>query len=203
MATRVSGFSRVPMDLYQTPAWVLDALVEHVKVTGLRVWEPAAGEGKLVAALASHGAQVFATDAKDYGVSRMDFRGLFDFTVAGPCPWISAFDFLITNPPYGARGDMATRFIELGLDRIGTRASMALLLPVDFDSAKTRRKFFGDCPLFSGKITLTKRINWFPPEAGKKAGAPSANHAWFIWGQPPLGIAQAPRLFYAPTLRGA
>ena len=44
MAQRASGFSRVPMDLYQTPAWVIDALADHIFLRGIRVWEPAASE---------------------------------------------------------------------------------------------------------------------------------------------------------------
>jgi hypothetical protein len=206
MSTRNSGFTRVPMDLYQTPAWVVGALAEHINLKGLRVWEPAAGEGKMVEALQSYGAIVLATDVKNHGLdvrrAGQVFRGEFDFTIPGHCPWINSFELLITNPPYGARGETALRFIDLGLERIGPRAAMALLLPVDFDSAKTRAKFFADCPRFLAKIVLTKRIRWFEPEAGKKNCAPSANHAWFVYGSTTLAPS-APRLLYAPTQRAA
>ena len=203
MAQRASGFSRVPMDLYQTPAWVIDALADHIFLRGIRVWEPAAGEGKMCAALQSHDAFVFGTDSKDYGISRMVYHGEFDFTVAGPCPWVNSIDLICTNPPYGVQGKTAERFIELGLERMGPRGALALLLPVDFDSGKTRAKFFADSPVFLGKIVLTKRIRWFEPEPGKKSTGPSANHAWFIWGPTSFGETARPRLFYAPTVRAA
>ena len=66
-----------------------------------------------------------------------------------------------------------------------------MLLPVDFDSALTRAKFFGDCGQFSGKIILLRRIKWFPGEAG-----PSTNHAWFIWRSNGRGFAR-PTISYA------
>ena len=56
MSTRVSGFARAPADLYQSPAWVIDALAEHVNLNGLSVWEPACGHGQMVEALEEFGA---------------------------------------------------------------------------------------------------------------------------------------------------
>jgi tRNA G10 N-methylase Trm11 len=62
-------------------------------------------------------------------------------------------DAIVTNPPYGR---LATPFIRhaLSLDV----PIVAMLLRVDFDSAKTRRDLFADCPYFAGKITLLDRI---------------------------------------------
>jgi len=55
---------------------------------------------------------------------------------------------------------------------------VAMLLPMQWDAAKTRRDLF-EKPPFKAKYTLTKRIRWENPEQ-KKAG-PSQNHAWFVW----------------------
>lgn len=204
MSTRNSGFTRVPMDLYQTrEQWVVDALAEHVNLNGLRVWEPAAGEGKMVASLQACGAHVVATDVKDYGLSRLVFRGVFDFTVAGACPWINHADLIATNPPYGVQGAIAERFIAMGLERMGPRSSMAMLLPSDFNSAKTRAPYFRDCPRYLGKIVLTRRIRWFEPPPrvpGKRQpSGPSANHAWYIWGPSVWRLPIPPREVYAPS----
>lgn len=209
MATRTSGFTRVPMDLYQTrEQWVVDCLHEHINLNRLRVWECASGQGKMVASLQAVGASVLATDAKEYEeVKSPLFRGVFDFTVAGPCPWLSCVDAIVTNPPYGERGATAERFIAMGLERMARQAFMAMLLPVDFNSAKTRAVWFRDCPSYLGKIVLTKRIRWFEPlprqPGEKKSSGPSANHAWFIWGPSVWRVPLPPREVYAPTARAA
>lgn len=194
MSIRASGFSRVPADLYQTPAWVIDALAQHVSLAGLMVWEPACGEGKMVRAIEAAGAQVWGTDLQDHG-----FSGLlceFDFTKPGALP-MCGYRAIITNPPYGAQGRTGEAFIARGLDRLGPGDLMALLLPVDFDSAKTRAKFFGDCPDFAAKIVLRRRIAWFEPEPGQ--AGPSANHAWFIWERRHIRAARAPVTLYSPS----
>lgn len=208
MAQRASGFSRIANDLYQTPFFpAVDALAERIKFRGLRIWEPAAGEGKLVTAMQDLGATVYATDIKDYGIEAgrplRAFRGPFDFTVPGLCPYIPCFDGIATNPPYGQGGAGAELFIERGLERLPPLGFMALLLSVDFDSGHTRRKFFLDCPAFLGKLVLTKRIKWFDkPQPGKKKSGPSANHAWFFWQRPWMNVRHAPFTVYGP-LRGA
>ena len=42
MSQRASGYERKELDLYQTPAWVVDALAEHVPLRGRTIWERAA-----------------------------------------------------------------------------------------------------------------------------------------------------------------
>lgn len=198
MSTRTSGFERAGADFYPTPAWVVDALAEHVNLNGLSVWEPACGKGDMVRALESAGANFIATDLHSHGFE--DQEAEFDFTSDGKPPWgISFYDAIITNPPYGTQGRVATAFIERGLDRIGAGGMLALLLPVDFDSAKTRAKFFGDCPDFAAKIVLRKRIAWFEPEPGQ--AGPSANHAWFIWVRSHMRSPWCPVTLYAPTIQ--
>jgi len=49
---------------------------------------------------------------------------------------------------------------------------LALLLPTDFDAAKTRRHLFGGW--------LTKRCVWFPRTDGKRE-APKENTSWYVW----------------------
>ena len=168
MSQRASGFARRPNEDYATPAWVAAAIAAYLRRAHVTdVWEPAAGEGALAAALIAQGFRTVATGR--------DFLQ----AAAPPDPDIDA---IVTNPPYGEdrRGLLACSFIRhaLALDvRI-----VAMLLRVDFDSGKTRRDIFADCPAFAGKIVLLDRIKWFPGESG-----PSDNHAWFVWDRdPPL-----------------
>jgi hypothetical protein len=80
---------------------------------------------------------------------------------------------IITNPPY----ELATQFCEHALRLMqAARGVVAMLLRVDFDSAKGRAHLFRDNPAWSKKLVLTKRIVWF--EGGK---SPSFNHCWMIW----------------------
>jgi hypothetical protein len=195
MSIRASGFARVPADLYQTPPWLIDALAEHVNLNGLCVWEPACGEGQMVRALEAHGAHVTATDLHDHG-----FEGQIDqFDFVGGEHYVPGFyfDSIISNPPYGAQGKVGEAFIAAGLAWIPSGGLLALLLPVDFDSAKTRARFFGDCPEFAAKIILRRRIAWFEPQPGQ--AGPSANHAWFIWTRSHIRAQRAPLTLYAPA----
>lgn len=195
MAVRASGFDRVPADLYQTPRWVIDALAEHINLNGLCVWEPACGEGQMVKALESWGASVTATDITDHGFKAM--AGVHDFADMRPPPKLFHFDSIISNPPYGVQGKTGEAFIDCGLQWLSNGGLLAMLLPVDFDSAKTRAKFFGDCPDFAAKIVLRRRIAWFEPQPGQ--AGPSANHAWFIWIRNHLRAQRQPVTLYAPS----
>lgn len=53
----------------------------------------------------------------------------------------------------------------------------ALLLPVDFDSGRTRTHLFRDCPSFAGRLIVLQRPIWFP----EGPASPSANFVWLIW----------------------
>ena len=78
-----------------------------------------------------------------------------------------------------ARGKTAEAFIETGIRRLGN-GFLALLLPAEFDSAVTRRRFFDECPAFTAKIILTRRVKWFENPANPKIN-PKENSAWFLW----------------------
>ena len=192
MGKHETGFARVERDLYPTPGWCIDALAEHVDLAGLQVWEPAAGNGDMVEALKAAGAaSVYATDIHHYGC-KLD--AVIDFT-SGRRPR-RRFDGLITNPPFGPRAKLAEKFVEIGLQHIsGGDGFLALLLPLDFDAAKTRTRFFAGCPHFVGRIILNRRIVWFAnPD---KREAPKENHGWFIWSRSVLRGRQ-PVTLYAP-----
>ncbi len=196
MGKHETGFARVERDFYPTPSWVVEALAEHVDLAGMRVWECACGSGQMSEALKATGASVYSSDIEDYGYSGLD--AVLDF-VDGQHPDIR-FNAVITNPPFGSRAKLAERFIETGLRRIADFGFMALLLPADFDSAKTRTHFFAGCPHFAGKIILTRRIVWFA-NPNKERESPKENTVWFLWtrniirGRPPL-------IRYAPKMQG-
>ena len=123
------------------------------------------------------GATVFGSDVAEYGYP---LDAIYDFTSAHDPVSVGRYDLTVTNPPFGERGKLAEAFIAAGLRRIYSGGSLCLLLPVDFDSAVTRRRFFCNCPLFVAKIVLVRRIVWFERCDGIRA-APKENSAWFVW----------------------
>jgi hypothetical protein len=163
MAQRISGYVRQANDAYETPSWVTDALVSHIRALALHIWEPATGSGQVTDALCNAGFRVTATDISTGA----------DFLECNALP-SDAIQAIVTNPPYS----YAQVFIEhaLALTRpVG--GVVAMLLRCDFDHARTRRHLFADCPAFAKKLILTKRIVWFD----RPGAAPSFNHAWFVW----------------------
>lgn len=153
------NYPRQADEAYDTPLWVGTVIALWLKQQGVRgVWEPAAGRGQLGRALAAHGFSVVET--------RDDFLQL---------PRERNFDAIVTNPPFGKRGELAEEFIRHALKLNPPIA--AFLLRVDYDSGKTRTDMFRDCPFFAGKIVLLDRITWFE----RKGAKPSENHAWYVW----------------------
>jgi hypothetical protein len=200
MGKHETGYARVERDLYPTPHWVIAALAEHVDLNGLTVWEPACGGGCMAEALrAECCARVHASDIVDRGAGQDE---VLDFLSAQMPKLERPPDLICPNPPFGQGGRLATAFIEAGLSRIRQhRGFLALLLPCDFDSAKTRARYFGDCPDFIGKIVLTRRIVWFQRSDGIRE-APKENSAWFLWERSPLRVRRAPVIMYAPGNNG-
>jgi hypothetical protein len=112
-----------------------------------------------------------------------------------PAPPNAAFDFLecdgwlgdiVTNPPFSLSEEFVRHALKLTEPR---GKKVAMLLPMQWDAAKTRRYLF-ERPPFKAKYTLTKRIRWENLE--QKKNGPSSNHAWFVWdwayeGKPFLG----------------
>jgi len=170
MTVVASNYTRKENDLYQTEPWATGALLRHLDVSGMAVWEPAAGNHLMADVLHENGARVKRTDIVQYD-RRHDW--LFDFLVDVPVARFS--DAIITNPPYGKQNRIAVRWAELSLARCD--GWVALLLTAKFDFGKTRRHLFCDCPRFFGKIALLDRIQWFP---GASTG--TEDHAWYIWG---------------------
>ena len=132
------------------------------------IWEPAAGSGRLVRALRRAGREVVST--------RSDF--LKRKTIA------SGATAIVTNPPYGKGGRLAVAFIEQALaftqrnQNDADICTIAMLLRIDFDSARGRTHLFRDCRQWTRKVVLLDRVLWFPNDDGVM---PSTNHAWYVW----------------------
>lgn len=94
------------------------------------------------------------------------------------------YDFLLdqtpkleiaTNPPFSKSEAFVLHSINSTRPVLG---KTAMLLPMTWDAAHSRRDFFDKRP-FKAKYTLTKRIRWENLE--QKPAGPSTNHAWYVW----------------------
>jgi hypothetical protein len=191
MGKHETGYKRVERDFYPTPAWVTESLLELIDVQGKHVWECACGDGRLSVPLKAAGANVFSTDIESTYAD-----ALFDY-LSDRDPPKSGYDGTITNPPFGGQGRTAVAFIKKGLCRMGN-GFLALLLPIDFDSGKTRTHLFGSCPQFAGKLVLTGRVRWYEHPTNPKI-QPKENSAWYLWGNVELRTHPSnPVIRYAP-----
>lgn len=161
MSVRNSGYERIAGDNYQTPAWVTEAILS-VESFEEPVWEPACDGMKILDVLWKHFEQ-----AAGSGLStNCDFLKEQN---------VGKYPSIITNPPFS----LAEKFVRHALNLTESYGGkVAMLLPMQWDAAKTRRDLFENPP-FKAKYTLTKRIRWENLEQ-KKAG-PSMNHAWYVW----------------------
>jgi hypothetical protein len=161
MSQRSSGYARQPLDEYETPPWVTLAVEPYLMKQCVHLWDPANGpQSKIARALRDRGFEVIATN---------------DDFLTRDSPPSDRTQAIVTNPPYGSQGKLACQFINHALELVPI---VAMLLRVDFDSARTRTSLFRDCEAFARKIVLLNSITWFEREG---AAGPSDNHAWFIW----------------------
>lgn len=172
MTVVASNFERRTRDFYETPEWVTGVLLRHFSVTGLTVWEPAAGNHRIAGVLHSAGASVVTSDIETYDRRHDATVDFLEKRFAYKNP---KHDAIITNPPYGDGNRKAVRFCELALERCD--GLVAMLLTAKFDFGKTRRHLFRDNPRFAAKIALLDRISW----AGNGQTG-TEDHAWYVWG---------------------
>lgn len=178
MSKRNSEYKRMESDFYPTPAWVTEVIIPYI--TDEVIWEPACGKYDMANALNPHIHTVHSTDIK-YGENFLDYRMMIDPEATAIC----------TNPPFS----LAQEFIEHALRLTEpVQGRVYMLLSNEFDHAKKRVHLFKNCPQFSKKINLNKRIVWFERTDGKKA-APSTNHSWYVWDWKHKG---SPTIHYGP-----
>jgi hypothetical protein len=176
MVIRGATYERPPLDFFQTPDETTHVVFNFAKFKELVV-DPCSGNGAILKILKRQGYKAAGGDL---------IRG-YDFLLH---KWRWPGADILTNPPFGPGGRTAVKFIERSLEVTADhRGKVALLLPVDFDSGKTRAHVFRDCPQFACKIVLLNRIRWFNNIAG------STNHCWCLWdykhkGSPTISYAE-------------
>ena len=174
MSQRDSGYERNERDLYETPAWVTEALLPQLRECRI-IWEPAAGSGKMSRVLKGFAGTVISSDiAEGQG---QDFLAADGFDG----------DAIITNP-------MRTDFDHAKsrqhlFQHPAFSKKVVLTRRVKWFEGPTICKHCGGCGSIRGlKCKPCKGKGW------KKQG-PSENHAWFVWDYRHKG---PPTLAYGP-----
>lgn len=158
-------------DLYETPPAAVRALLS-VEPLPQRIWEPACGPGKIVAALRVAGHDVVASDLVDYACPGQ-LAGV-DFLMERQAP--PGCDCIVTNPPF----KLAAEFVEHAIGRLGMRRVVMLLRLAFLES--DRRSWVLDTGLlarvhvFRKRLPMMHRAGWEGPKA-----ASSIAFAWFVW----------------------
>jgi hypothetical protein len=156
-----SAADRSPSDFYETPEDVTLALLDFLRITPCRIWEPACGNGAITRVLKEQGHEVAESDIK---------RG-FDFLEHGrkvECDWI------ITNPPF----NLAHEFIERALTM---DCNVAMLLKSQFWHAKKRLVLYKH-----HRPRYVLPLSWRPDFLfGAKSGAPTMEVQWTVWQRVP------------------
>ena len=168
---------RAGHDFWPTPRCLTEALIEHVlpDLPHAPVWECAAGDGRLAAALGAAGLSVLASDIEPHGEG-IECR---DFLRDEP-PQTGLV--AVTNPPFNQINRFIARGLEL-LDR-GAIAGLVFLVRWDALTAAARANAFNRA---AGILVCCWRPVWIE---GTKGNGRWSN-AWGWWlpdhpGQPTM-----------------
>ena len=176
-ASRITGgnsaIGRRRSDFYPTPPEVVTALLDFLRLPKETViWECAAGEGDMVAAIRECGYNgVYGTDISDG----------FDFLSPDVFKRLLVpFDWIITNPPFALAEDFIRRAASTG-------KPFAFLLKAQYWHAKNRMSLFEELPP-SYILPLTWRPDFFFKDT--HGGSPLMDVMWCVWLTPQIRSVQ-------------
>lgn len=155
-----SAADRPATDFYPTPRPVTEALIAWADwPRGLRVWEPAAGNGDMVLPFKCAGYDVIATD--------LHWKYSTDFTTETELRG----DVIVTNPPF----KLAEQFIRKAHEL--QPVAFAFLLKSQYWHAAKRVSLFRDIPPMA-----VLPLAWRPDfHMGAKGGRPTMDVCWAVW----------------------
>ena len=149
---------RIENDFYPTPHSIVKLLANYTDWTAPFVWEPCAGDGRLVEALQARLFKVIATDISQG-------QEFFDFKEA-PCP------HLMTNPPFKKIRPFIDHAFDIGVER------MLLVCPERLWACKKGWEQFN-----RHRPARFVNLNWREDYLGK-GGSPDRALAISIWESP-------------------
>jgi hypothetical protein len=195
-AIHISGYDREGRDFYATPAWVTEALLQHIRLRG-PVWEPCCGDGAMSTVLAAHRYNVVSTDIAERGFGTAGI----DFLTCKSMP--KGCRSIVTNPPYGDTGSHRGQarssaalliFLRHALALTASvQGQLALLVRLQWIAGKRAADVLSAAP-FAATVVLTRRIQWF--DMRERTNHAQHHHAWVVFDHAhPAG--SAPTLLFA------
>lgn len=169
MSRALPEAERRPHDAYLTPDPLALALVSTLPVAGATCWEPHAGGGAFVRAIAAHGGRCIGTDINGEWGPPVDFLAA-DSPPTGACDWI------IGNPPF--RGFAA--HVEHAL---AMAPNVAFLLRLAVMESAQRAELWARWPLLRVYV-LAERPSF------TDGGTDSCAYGWFIFRRGYAGPAE-------------
>jgi hypothetical protein len=169
------------LDLYETPAVAVSALLRVEKIPPGGIWEPAAGPGNITNVLRACGHTVIASDIHNYG--GLHFVGDFLQEIGAP----AGCETILTNPPFR----YAQAFVEHALQLV---PNVLMLLRLAFMESKRRSHILENAGLarihcFSRRLPMMHRADW----KGRKANSGMC-FAWFVWSRGYVGPTMIQRI---------
>jgi hypothetical protein len=166
--SRRSPHSERGLDLYETPAVAIEALLRIEKLPHT-IWEPAAGRGAIVRVLRDRGHAVIASDIHDYGFP-LHFTGNFLEAIDLP----TGVEAIVTNPPFRLAEEFVAHALELS-------PLVIMLLRLAFLESERRCNILENRGLarvhvFRKRLPMMHRDGW----EGRKANSGMA-FAFFVW----------------------
>ena len=156
-------------DTFQTPNYATELLIPFIPKDIKNIWEPAAGENKIVHVLEEHGYSVFASDIRDPLNCLHDANVNFltqDFDIG-----ILGLECIITNPPFSVKAEFIERAFEYGVP-------FAFLINADYSGQQIDWIRKG-CE----KIIPTRRIDYITPTGRNGDTSASQFHSmWLTYG---------------------
>lgn len=178
-ATRRGKSADPRFDIYDTPMWCMQALLDEVRLPGGLWVEPCAGSGVLVEATTTRrsdvawelvelreeclpglqrlSSRVYTQDAREWS-AQAHARGM-------------RYDVIVTNPPFSLAFELLQSFLPLA-------SWVILLLRIGFIGSKARQAFFRRLMPDTG--VLIPRPQFGNRPIGKASD--STEYGWFIWG---------------------
>jgi hypothetical protein len=195
-AIHISGYDREGRDFYATPAWVTEALLQHIRLRG-PVWEPCCGDGAMSTVLAANGYNVFSSDIAERGFGTAGI----DFLTCRSMP--EGCRSIVTNPPYGDTGSHRGQarssaalliFLRHALALAASvQGQLALLVRLQWIAGQRAADVLSAAP-FAATVVLTRRIQWF--DMRERTNHAQHHHAWVVFDHShPVG--SPPALLYA------
>lgn len=173
MSAAGRGAARREHDVYETPAWCVEAFLAACPLPRSGVWlEPAVGDGAIVQAVEEY--------APGFGLRRWlacDVRTVApgwgcDVRVASfldVSDWPDRPHVIITNPPYSLALPFARRAVAL----VEPGGVVAMLLRLGFLASRERAEFLREHP--PDLYPLSRR----PSFTGR--GTDATDYGWFVW----------------------